>query len=90
MNLLGFSKFVSDGQIMVKIARCEPGLSLAQIIKIWTSYFHIANKMDYWFIVHKLEQYFSGSWLAMAVLYSVSTKQSKTQDGTFLLENVSI
>ncbi len=42
--------------------------------------------MDYWFIVHKLEQYFSGSWLGMAVLYHVSTKQSKT----FLLENVSI
>ncbi len=34
--------------------------------------------MDYWFIVHELEQYFSGSWLGMAVLYHVSTKQSKT------------
>ncbi len=42
--------------------------------------------MDYWFIVHELEQYFSGSWLGMAVLYHVSTKQSEKN----VLENVSI
>ncbi len=37
MNLLGFSKFVSDDQIVAKIAQCEPGFSWrsCKITQIW-------------------------------------------------------
>ncbi len=38
-NLLGFSKFVSDDQIVVKIAQCEPGLMPSSHCTILAQFF---------------------------------------------------
>ncbi len=47
-NLLGFSKFVSDDQIVAKIAQCEPGLNQRFWAKRLSEWFSNTLVATYW------------------------------------------